>query len=283
MLPDWQGSAFYEKSAKVQKLIKEGRGQGISSQYIPWVKTHSQEFSSKGRATRVFGIKTERVHFFHSDNQYRAFLIFEYSDRVFDIREQFPLIDVKEVINDMEDLRFDKFCDKGTKEPYVITTNFLLTLKEADGTEKFVARTIKQTSELNRKITWEKLEVERRYWLSKGIDWKVITEKQLSRQLAKNILWVRETLLPGNEEDIDKEELSIVFLKYLMSNPQNPLKDVLLKFEKEEGQRKGIALFLFRYLLATKEIRVDMNKSIDLFSSINDLLLLSGGDSNEVI
>src|SRR5690625_6392131 len=60
---------------------------------------------------------------------YRAFLLFEFNSKVIDIRESFPLLDVMEVIDDKEDLRFDKFTDRETKEPYVLTTNFLLTVK----------------------------------------------------------------------------------------------------------------------------------------------------------
>lgn len=260
-------SSYYSSSAKVQKLFKEGRGQGISSGYLPWIKTH--DYSSIGRVTRIHGIKTGRIHQLQSDNQYRAFLIFEYSD-VLDIRESYPLLDVMEVI-DSENLRFDKFSDKETNEPYVITTNFLLTLKDPEGKERYVARTIKNTSELKRKITWEKLEIERRYWSQQGVDWKVITEKQLPRQLAKNIEWVRETLLEGNEEGFDKEEMSIQLLKELYDNGDQPLKHVLHIFEKTESLKNGSALLLFRYLLAKKELRVDMNQVLDFSLPVSNL------------
>src|SRR5690625_2776001 len=149
---------------------------------------------------------------------YRAFLLFEFNSKVVDIRESFPLLDVNEVIDDKEDLRFDKFTDRETKEPYVLTTNFLLNVKENDGKELLLARTIKNTTELKRKITFERLEIERRYWEHKGVDWKIITEKQLPRQLAKNIEWVRETMLEGSEGQLNKESLSVILLRYLLEN-----------------------------------------------------------------
>lgn len=264
-------SSYYASNAKVQKYIKEKRGMGVGKEYIPWTKTH--EFSSIGRVSRCLGIKTHRIHHLLSDNQYRAFLIFEFSNRVLDIRESYPLLDVMEVVDHNEDLRLDKFRDKETKEGYVITTNFLLTVKEPDGSERYVARTVKNTSELKRKITWEKLEIERRYWSQKGIDWKIITEKQLPRQLAKNIEWIRETMLKGSEGDLDKEQLSLVLLKHLLENDELPLKETLKIFDKNEGLTKGSGLFLFRYLLAKKEIRIDMTNTIDLSSRVTDLFL----------
>ncbi|UOQ84650.1 TnsA endonuclease N-terminal domain-containing protein [Gracilibacillus salinarum] len=256
---------------KLGKYLKEGRGQGIGKDYLPWNYTYN--YSSKGRVSRIYGLKTNRVHHLHSDNQYRAFLLFEFNSSVIDIRESFPLLDVDEVIDDKEDLRFDKFLDKETKEPYLLTTNFLLTVKDANGEEKDIARTVKNTTELKRKITFEKLEIERRYWQHKGIDWKVITEKQLPRQLAKNIEWIRETLLVGSEGELDKDERSVAMMRFILENDELPLKELLKIFDKKEGLQKGSGLFLFRYLIAKKELAIDLTKRIDLESKVNNLLL----------
>lgn len=256
---------------KLARYIKEGRGHGEGANYLPWRYTY--EYSSRGRVSRVYGLKTGRIHHLHSDNQYRAFLLFEFNSNVTDIRESYPLLDVQEVIDDKEDLRFDKFADKETKEPYVLTTNFLLTVKDIDGNEKYAARTVKNTTELKRKITFEKLEIERRYWLQKNIDWKVITEKQLPRQLAKNIEWVREPLLEGSEGHLNKDELSMLLFRFLLENGELPLKEVLKLFDKAQGLEKGSGLFLFRFLLAKKELRVDMTKTIDMSAKVIDLML----------
>ncbi|RDW18776.1 TnsA endonuclease N-terminal domain-containing protein [Oceanobacillus chungangensis] len=256
---------------KLKRFLNEGRGQGSGKEYIPWNFTYN--YSSKGRVSRIYGLKTRRIHHLHSDNQYRAFLLFEFNSRVIDIRESFPLLDVKEVVDDKEDLRFDKFTDKDTGEPYVLTTNFLLTVEDANGEKQDVARTIKNTTELNRKITFEKLEIERRYWQQQGVDWKVITEKQLPRQLAKNIEWIRETMLEGSEGELDKDELSLVMLRLLLENGELPIREVLKLFDKMEELQKGTGLFLFRYLIAKKELAVDMTKKIDLSSNVKDLIL----------
>ncbi|MEC1759894.1 TnsA endonuclease N-terminal domain-containing protein [Schinkia azotoformans] len=255
---------------KLKRYLKEGRGRGAGSQYIPWTKTH--EFSSIGRATRLYGLKTNRIHHLHSDNQLRAFLIFEWSDDVIDIRESYPLLDVLETIDERDDLRFDKFRDKETNEQLVLTTNFLLTLKDKYGGETYVARAVKNTSELNKKITFEKLEIERRYWEAKGVDWKIITEKQLPKVVANNIVWVRETLI-DNDDTLNKVGLSTLLNRYLYENDMYPLKEVLKLFEKDQGLKKGTGLFLFRYLIAKKDIRVNMTKAIDLSFILQDLLL----------
>jgi hypothetical protein len=259
----------FNQSKKIKKLLKEGRGQGTGKDYKPWTTT--SDYSSKGRASRIFGIKTKRIHHLQSDNQLRAFLIYEFSRKILDIRENYPLLDVMEVIDDKENVRFDKFCDKESGEQLVICTNFLLTVKEPDGGEKLIARTVKNTSELNKKITLEKLEIERRYWEAKNINWKLITEKQLPRQVAKNIEWVREALL--EDGNVDKEELSQVLLTYLLNNMETPLKELLKVFDKSEALIMGTALYLFRYLIAKKEIRVNMEEKINFALKVKDILL----------
>ncbi len=253
-----------KENAKIQRFIKEGRGQGTGKDYIPWIKT--SDYSSKGRSTRIHGIKTYRIHHLHSDNQLRAFLIFENSDNVIDIRESYPLLRVMEVIDDKDGLRFDKFTDNDGN-PLVICTNFLLTIRDGTGEEKLIARSVKNTSELTKKITLEKLEIERRYWEARGVDWQIVTEKQLPRQLCKNIEWCRETLLEEMQEDILARNL----LVYIQNNPYTPIKLLLNEFEYKQELEPGKGLWLFRYLLATKCLEVNIENAINLAATLEEL------------
>ncbi len=252
------------QNAKVQRFIKEGRGQGTGSEYVPWVKT--SDYSSKGRATRIRGIKTQRIHHLHSDNQLRAFFIFEHSDAVLDIRESFPLLDVMEVVDDKDGLRFDKFTDN-EGFPLVICTSFLLTVREETGEEKLIARSVKNTSELTKKITLEKLEIERRYWKARGVEWQIVTEKQLPRQFCDNIEWCRETLL----EEMQEDELVRALLAYIQNNSSIPIKLLLSEFENEQELEPGQGLWLFRYLLGKKCLEVNIENAINLASTLEKL------------
>lgn len=46
------------RTSKIDKWIKEGRGSGIGSNYMP--ELNIQDVSSLGRSTRLRGIKTGR-------------------------------------------------------------------------------------------------------------------------------------------------------------------------------------------------------------------------------
>ncbi len=239
--------------------------------YAPYTKTNT--FSSKGRATRIMGIKTSRIHHLQSDNQYRAFLIFEWSDQVLDIRESYPLLDIMEVIDDKEDLRFDKFKDKEKDKQFILTTNFLLTVNKGNGDSEYVARTVKNTSELSRNITAEKLEIERRYWQAKGIEWKIITEKELDRQLVKNIEFVRETLLQSQWQEQELREMGNKLALILMNSGDYVLKQVLKDFERIVSLEEGTGLFVFRYLIAKKKVRINMFKKFEIAKRVNEILV----------
>lgn len=257
--------------SKLNRYIKEGRGQGEGANYIPWIKTN--EFSSKGRATRIYGIKTNRIHHLHSDNQLRAFLIFEWSDRVIDIRESYPLLDLMEAVDKKDDLRLDKFVDKETGEPYVLTTNFLITTRNEHGQIEYFARAVKNYSELHRKSTIEKFEIERRYWLAKGIDWKVITNRELNKQFCKNIEWVRETLIQESKGTSEIKKLSEELIFYLISSQQIRLKDLLKQFEGTNSLEAGTGLYIFRYLVARKIIQINMKEKVDMNKKAKDIIL----------
>lgn len=243
----------------------------IGKDYVPYTKTNT--FSSKGRATRIMGIKTGRIHHLQSDNQYRAFLCFEWSDQVLDIRESYPLLDVMEVIDSKEDLRFDRFKDKEKDKQFILTTNFLLTVDKGNGDLEYVARTVKNTTELSRAITAEKLEIERRYWEAKEIEWKILTEKELDKQYVKNIEFVRETLLQSQWQEQELQEMGNKMAILLMNSANLSLKQVIKEFDRILNLNEGTGLFVFRYLIAKKKIHIDMFKKIEMNKKVSEILV----------
>lgn len=226
-------------------------------------------FSSKGRATRIYGYKTKRIHHLQSDNQLSFFLMLEWHDKVKDIKENIELKDIEATLDNADDLRLDKFSDKETGELFQLHTNFLVTIGRNNGEEQ-VAISVKSLSELERRTVIEKLEIERRYWMAKGVKFYVITEKEIDKQFVDNIKWVREAVIDKNIEG--KKKLGERLYYFLQENNQRKLNDVLAEFDDNVGSKKGTALFIFRYLLGTKEIGVDMEKCIDLNEYISALI-----------
>lgn len=249
---------------KYKRFLKEGRGQGEGKDYKPWLTV--QDFPSKGRCSRIFGWKTGRVHHLFTDSEARFFYLLEWEDAVIDIREHFPLLDFDDWVQDREDLRFDLFTDKKSGTPYVISTSFLITVKDQDGKAGYIARSLKAASELEKKISLERLEIERRYWQARGIDWGIVTNKDIPIFRAKNIEWVHSARYAYAEAGLtesDLTELGEAFLHRLSQSAES-IRKTALEFDKDYGLDPGTGMFLFRHLIAVKRIKVNMDEPIDL-------------------
>ncbi|WP_138206999.1 TnsA endonuclease C-terminal domain-containing protein [Haloimpatiens lingqiaonensis] len=251
-------------SNKLNRWIKEGRGQGEGKEYKPWLTV--QDFPSMGRVTRVFGWTTQRIHHFFSDTQLKYFYLLDWEERVIDIREHYPLIDLEVVLKDTSDLRLGKFIDRKTKEPYILTTTFLITLLNFDGKKSFAARSIKYASELEKKSTIEKLEIERRYWKARGIDWGIVTNKDINDVRARNIEWVHSAMNSDDCNGLSKAEFDDLFdgILYRFIDNKQSIKNIIAGFEKDYSLDVGMGLLLFKRLVAEKRIVLDMDKPINL-------------------
>ena len=249
---------------KLKRFLEEGRGQGIGKDYKPWLTI--QDFPSMGRVSRIYSNKTQRIHQFFSDNETRMFYLLHWEDEVTDIREHYPLLDIGQVIEDKRGLNLDKFVDKQTGTPYVFSTTFLITIKGRKNKETYIARSVKSSVELEKKHIIEKFELERRYWESKGIDWGIITQKDIPVIKAKNIEWVHSALEDSEERGINnktKADLSEE-LAHILVDSSDTVRRITSNLDDEFQLEKGTGLYLFKYLIATKKIKVDMDEKIDI-------------------
>eukprot|EP01132_Coremiostelium_polycephalum_P008272 gene8272-10164_t len=161
----------------IERHIANGFGEGAGASYVPWLRV--QDVPSIGRSHKIQGVKIERIHHLLSDLERSYFLVCEFSENVVDIREQYPLLPTEraQAIASAIDVRYPRY--PRTTLPYVMTTDFLLTVKDLNGNFKSVARTVKYRSDLVGKgsnRTLEKLEIEKRFWHSQGVDWKIVTD-----------------------------------------------------------------------------------------------------------
>lgn len=249
--------------SKYKRYLKEGRGQGEGVQYKPWLIT--QDFPSMGTATRAFSQKTKRMHHFFSNIQLMYFYLLDWEQSVIDIREHYPLHDLNNTLCNAEDLRLDKFIDKKNSIPYIITTTFLITYLQ-EGKAKYAVRSIKYASELEKKITQEKLEIERRYWKEKDADWGIVTNRDINMIKAKNIELLHSYIKLGNDNNNGIESITELseglYIRLMQEN--NSINNILKRFDSDYDLEQGSSLSIFKYLLANRRICVDLGKPISL-------------------
>jgi hypothetical protein len=153
-----------------------------------------------------------------------------------------------------------------TKEPIVNTTDFLIDVEEND-TTRLKARSIKPSNDLNDFRTIEKLEIERTYWHDQGVDWGIVTEFEILKDLADNVKWVHSAMDPAEAPDgLTLEEISFLeneLFCEITADPVATLARVGMKLDNRMGLRGGTTLWIVRHLIANQQWEVDMMSKID--------------------
>lgn len=243
--------------ARIRRFIKEGRGKGNGANYKPWHTV--ADVPSLGRVHRPYGNKARRQHHLLSDNEYFAFLLFEWDDDIIDIREQYPLLDRRETMEIAARCRIRHPVDPQSGALWVMTTDFLLTIRTQTGTD-LIARSVKQSEDLANKRTLEKLEIERRVWERRQVGWKILTEKQLKSQFTSNLAWIYDN------DIFDRESQEHILDRFCQEFDRIKFSDQYLSVKKacriidaRMGCVDGDGLAMLRALLWNKRITTNLN------------------------
>lgn len=249
----------------ILRRIKQGRGQGEGKDYDPWLKVH--EVPSRGRSHKVPGLKTERTHHFLSDGEYSLFLLSEFRRRVVDLREQYPLFGPPRTSEIAEKLGIRHPRYPGTTLDIVMTTDLVLTVEDESGKKRYVARSVKRTSDLTPR-SLEKLEIERRHWEEQGVPWALITENDIPKQEVQNIEWLRGGAFL--EKRLKNLDLQAAFLDRLNRADRSlPLGILLNLVAKEIHVDRFDAISLFKCLAWRRWIEIDLKQPIKLTAPTN--------------
>lgn len=253
---------------KYEKWIKENRGVGDGSNYKPWLTI--QDVPSIGKVSRLLGIKTRRQHDFFSDNETNYFYIAEFSDLTIDIKEQFPLLPIEETIVIAEELGIKHPTDPFSKEPIAITSDFLITIKDKNN-QKIISRTIKQCSDLQKRQI-EKFEIERRYWKKRNVDWGIVTEQEINKTLARNIELVYQFYELKNIKGFEmynSEQIRTLANNFKASIlGKSIVRNKSYEFEEKMLLEGGCGISIFKHLIITKQISIDMLVPINVDKEI---------------
>jgi hypothetical protein len=246
-------------AAKIERRIKEGRGQGYGREYKPWLTIH--DVPSNGVVTRMKSWTVGRIHHLMSNFERSYFFMADWSDRITDIREQFPLLPLQRTIEIASELGITHPKDPSTKEPIVITSDFML----SEDNDRLRARTLKQEGDLSIR-TVEKLTIEQRFYQEAGIDWKLVTDRDIPHAFVQNVEWLhRSRFLEFSPSEINGAIIETIAPKLLLAiQKQNrPLSAITIHFDEKTGLSVGSSMFIIQHMLATKRWKTDMYKKIN--------------------
>lgn len=206
----------FKTQADLDRHIAKGYGAGEGENYLPWLRI--QDVASRGRSRKVQGTKANRTHHLLSDFEFWYLLLLEFSEQVIDIREQFPLFPTPAAQEIAANLGINYPRYPSTTVPFVMTTDFVVTLVDAAGHRSTAARTLKYEDEFadakRLQRTLEKFELEKSIWASKGeTDWKIVTPNMIGPVAVSNLQWLRRGARP--ERHLTHADLYRNFLDHL--------------------------------------------------------------------
>ena len=223
--------------------------------------------------SRRLGVTTGRVHHLFSDNESHFFLMADHAADVVDIREQFPLFPELATQRVASSLGVRHPSYPRSRTPIVMTTDFLLTRIDKSGKRSLVAFCIKSADELrgqSRKSVLTKLEIERRYWLLRGIPWYLFTNVEFDKTVIDNLEWLSYFMV---EHDVDRGAFKAQLPQFLAAFNTPSLQGLMLADRLREcaavlgaAVSPELATDMFRYCAWHKMINLDLRVPIGLRS-----------------
>ncbi|ASG04886.1 TnsA endonuclease N-terminal domain-containing protein [Vibrio anguillarum] len=239
-----------------QRHLRNKYGLGQGANYKPWLRI--QDVKSKGTRSLIYGRKSQRDHHMMSSIESEHFYLAEFSNRVVDIREQFPLFPLNFTQKVAKTLGVQHPTHPHTKEPIIMTTDQLLTIDSSQGTT-YHAISVKSEDDSSDLRVLEKNDIERVCWELLGIKFSYFTGNELTRVQSSNLLWAtspfRKNPVSFSTEQVNCALSILTVRQYFIEDLCNQL--ISLNVTTHED-----ALLLIRFLIADRYIEVDLSKNI---------------------
>lgn len=238
---------------KIASRLAKGAGLGSGRAYKPYLTV--RDVNSLGRYNRSPSVTVGRVHQLLSDLEYHVLLMLDWDSQVIDIREQFP-VPLEESQAIAREMGIAHLSYQGVDE--ILTTDFLVDLNFQG---KIVRRAIsaKYVKDLSEPRVLEKLELERRYWVSKGIQFNLVTELEIPQTLQKNVKWFHPYM---NHYDLDTREQQQEYFRILLAAihqfPSQKITAITTRLDDEYNVEPGTHLSLLRQFLAQRAFYFDI-------------------------
>jgi 3-deoxy-D-manno-octulosonate 8-phosphate phosphatase KdsC-like HAD superfamily phosphatase len=170
---------------KIQRYIKEGRGQGCGSAYKSWYG--SADIDDTTTFLHMGGSWiNNRTHFIVNELGMLYFFATMWDENILDVRENYPL-DLTVTLSISSRLKIVHERCKKNKIPIVMTSSFLLT-ELKDGIVTLHAVDILYAANASvYKRTVNLFRVKKEYWEEQGIKHSIITPNDLNLVLSRNL------------------------------------------------------------------------------------------------
>lgn len=263
-------------AAWIVRRRQQGRGEGEGAAYRPWLTI--RDFSSRGVSHRPKGRNGREYHLM-STLEYHCFLLLQWSDLVADVREQFPLHDLEETLAIAAELgaahpkQSRRVGGVIVRREEPMTTDFLVTLADTPHAPPQIAVSVKPLSDITDAPAaqidrlLEKAEIERLYWQRRGVEFRLVTEREMPPAVVANL----DRVLPCRTleaADYGLTEAAVPgYLAYLFdqlaASTDVPFRRVCSAVDAQLQLGAGTCLTLVWHAVASKQWSVALHEPLD--------------------
>jgi len=257
------------KLNRATKIIMGWLDQLAKGIYNPIVTVWS---SPKGNRRHILkGVKSGREHHLLSDGEYREGIYRESLPQTKIYYEQCPLWDVERAIRIAHDMGIKYPVDEDG-EAYILSTDFLcedINLKTGEITK--VARSYKPIDSLSIETkhpvsvtrTFQKIELEYRYYAEIGVKFELITDLDISKACARHLKWARKPAFFTHEFIQHEEAFLYSFLNNWQRDPLSILEANIARTNENLHISYSDAFCLFQWCLWSHKLPVDLEQRIN--------------------
>lgn len=253
-----------------------------SGEFRSWHEV--QEVASEGRSKKITGYKSGRKHHLLSDGEFFVFLSLEYNGSVINIYDQFPLLPREKTIKIANErgIIHPKYRNVSPREEgkpkkvlvnKVMSTDFLIEIVK-NGKSVFIAICVKTWAGINptntkNKSVLLKLEIERQYWLDRGIKCYCIVKEDINKDRIFNLKWFYKYASLDEQLAQSKEQWKTAFSDEINNKEKDKrLVDIIESTSKTTEIAYDDSVKIFRHLMWHKEIKANIDNKIKLTSKV---------------
>lgn len=237
-----------------------------------------QDVPSLGRSSRI-AYAGRTVHLV-SDLEVRAFRHFQWEPSVTGLEEQYAL-DLDDTLRIAKEMGIAHPTEFGTTIPFVMTTDLVIYFNTATG-DRRTARAMKYAADVElgasptesarKKIagTLAKLEIERRYWTERGVNWALLTENELSDHRKCTIEMLLGVKLSGDRAQGYWDDAAERVRDAMIRGDGSRVSDLQHELDRDGTLSQTDFASIFRYLCATRQLEFDMERKFALVRPVSD-------------
>ncbi|WP_297796548.1 TnsA endonuclease N-terminal domain-containing protein [uncultured Marinobacter sp.] len=248
-----------------ERWIRDWQKNWDNGIYAPFIRT--EDVPSSGTKHRCRGVHSNRVHHLLSTNEYYFFIYLESQPDVLEINEQFPMLPLSLTRNVANALNIKHPRYPGTSTDMVMTTDFLVRLKNGD----LRAYSIKPSDALRNDRVIKKQAIEKGYWELQGVQWEIILDDQLKTTFSRNLSMLRSFANLPNEYSAIANKWADAFDLIVHTNKYERLSVTVNELSNIfDIDYKASSSILF-YCLWHKTIKSNLNVTVRLEKTPFDL------------